>query len=106
MRVTQSARIAINSTRPNSSPAAGTVESTVMDAVAVPSRRLKIARSPRTKKLAQITVTRIGAEYQLELEDEAGKTVRLNATSDQVLKLADELDDLLADEELEQNVKA
>jgi hypothetical protein len=77
-----------------------------MDAVDVPSRRLKMARSPRTRKLAQITVTRIGAEYQLEFEDEAGKTVRLDATSDQVLKLADELDDLLADEELEQNVKA
>jgi hypothetical protein len=65
-----------------------------------------MARSPRIRKLAQITVTRVGGEYQFQLEDEAGKTVRLDATSDQVLKLADELDDLLADEEMEQNVKA
>lgn len=65
-----------------------------------------MARFPRSKKLARITVTRLGGEYQLELEDEVGKTVRLAATSDQVLRLADELDDLLAEEEMEQEVKA
>ncbi|MGO4706832.1 hypothetical protein AB4072_13770 [Microvirga sp. 2MCAF38] len=65
-----------------------------------------MARSPRTKKLAQITVTRVGGEYQLELEDDAGKTVRLGATSNQALKLADKLDDLLADEEIEQTAQA
>jgi len=66
-----------------------------------------MARSPRTKKLAKITVTRVEGEYQLQIEDEAGKTIRLNATSDQALSLADTLDDLLAEEELEQgSVKA
>jgi hypothetical protein len=64
-----------------------------------------MGRSPRSKTLAQITVTRVGGEYQLELEDEAGKTVRLDATSDQVLGLADTLDDLLAEEEMEQKAR-
>ncbi len=64
-----------------------------------------MARSALLKKLAQITVTRIGSEYQLQLEDEAGKTVRLEATSDQILALADTLDDLLAEEELEQKAR-
>lgn len=65
-----------------------------------------MARSPRTKKLAQITVSRVGREYQLELEDEAGKIVRVAAISDQVLGLADKLDDLLADEEMEHEANA
>lgn len=65
-----------------------------------------MARFPRSKKLARITVTRLGGEYQLELEDEAGKIVLLSASSGQVLRLADELDDLLAEEEMEQEVKA
>lgn len=64
-----------------------------------------MARSARIKKLAQITVTRIGSEYQLQLEDEAGKAVRLEATSDQVLGIADTLEDLLAEEEIEQNAR-
>ena len=60
-----------------------------------------MARTPRTTKLAKITVSRTGSEYQIEIESDAGKTVRVDATSDQVLKLADALDDLLADEEAE-----
>jgi hypothetical protein len=61
-----------------------------------------MARTPQTKKLARVTVTRAGGEYQFQFEDEAGKTIRLDATSDQVLGLADKLDDLLAGEEVEQ----
>jgi hypothetical protein len=61
-----------------------------------------MARSPRNKKLARIVVTRAGDQYQLQFEDDAGKTVKLDATSDQVLALADTLDDLLAEEEVEQ----
>jgi hypothetical protein len=61
-----------------------------------------MARSVRSKKLTQITVTRVGGEYQLRIEDEVGKAVLLDATSDQVLDLADALDDLLAEEEIEQ----
>jgi hypothetical protein len=70
------------------------------------SRKVQMARSLKSKKLARITVTRIGDDYQLQIEDEAGKTVRLDATSDQVLSLADTLDDLLAEEEMEQRAEA
>jgi hypothetical protein len=53
----------------------------------------------KAKRLARITVTRVESEYQFQLDDEAGKTVRVTATSEQVVELADALDDLLAEEE-------
>ena len=61
-----------------------------------------MARTPKAKKLVDIAVTRVDGEYQLRIEDEAGMATVYDADSDQVLKLADTLDDLLADEEQEQ----
>ena len=59
-------------------------------------------RVAKPKKLAQITATREGSIYGLQFEDEAGKMVLFELTSDQALRLADSLDNLLADEEQEQ----
>ncbi len=42
---------------------------------------------------------REGSTYQLEIEDEAGKRVLFELTSHQALLLAEQLDELLADEE-------
>ena len=58
-------------------------------------------RALKAKTLARITPAREGSTYQLEIEDEAGKRVLFELTSDQALRLADELDNLLADEEEE-----
>jgi len=59
-------------------------------------------RAAKPKKLAHITATREGSIYGLQFEDEAGKKVLFELTSDQALRLADILDNLLADEEQEQ----
>lgn len=59
-------------------------------------------RAAKPKKLAHITATREGSIYGLRFEDEAGKKVLFELTSDQALRLADILDNLLADEEQEQ----
>src|SRR5215210_3445327 len=59
-------------------------------------------RVAKPKKLAQIAATREGSIYGLQFEDEAGKKVLFELTSDQALRLADRLDNLLADEEQEQ----
>src|SRR5215212_6726544 len=59
-------------------------------------------RVAKPKKLAQIAATREGSTYGLQFEDEAGKKALLELTSDQALRLADGLDNLLADEEQEQ----
>jgi hypothetical protein len=61
---------------------------------------------PRSSKIVRVTVDRVGSEYHFEIENDGGKTLRLSATSDQVLTLADVLDDLLADEEIEQEPSA
>ena len=58
-------------------------------------------RALKAKTLARLTPARQGSTYQLELEDEAGKRVLFELTSDQALRFADELDRLLADEEEE-----
>jgi CspA family cold shock protein len=49
--------------------------------------------------LTRITPAREGGTYQLEIEDETGKRMLFDLASDQVLLLAEQLDDLLADEE-------
>jgi cold shock CspA family protein len=53
----------------------------------------------KPKPLTCITPARDGSTYQLEIEDEAGKRVLFELTSDQALRLAEDLDSLLADEE-------
>jgi cold shock CspA family protein len=58
-------------------------------------------RALKPKTLTRITPAREGSTYQLEIEDEAGKRALFNLTSDQALLLAEQLDDLLADEEEE-----
>jgi hypothetical protein len=58
-------------------------------------------RAVKPKKLARIAATREGSIYGLRFEDEAGKKVLFELTSDQALQLADGLDNLLADEEQE-----
>jgi hypothetical protein len=57
-------------------------------------------RALKPKTLACITPAREGSTYQLELEDEAGKRVLFALTSYQAL-LAEQLDDLLADDQEE-----
>ena len=58
-------------------------------------------RALKAKTLATITATRDGGTYQLHIEHEAGKRALFGLTSDQVLRLAYDLDNLLADEEEE-----
>ncbi|HEV2605484.1 MAG TPA: cold shock domain-containing protein [Microvirga sp.] len=56
-------------------------------------------RALKPKTLTRITPAREGSTYQLEVEDEAGKRLLFELTSDQALLLAEQLDGLLADEE-------
>jgi cold shock CspA family protein len=65
-----------------------------------------MARAPKAKPLAHVAVTRSGSTYQIQIEDEAGKKALFELTSDLALRLADQLDDLLADEEDEQRPSA
>jgi cold shock CspA family protein len=58
-------------------------------------------RALKAKTLATITATRDGSTYQLQIEDEAGKKALFELTSDQALRFAYDLDNLLADEEEE-----
>jgi cold shock CspA family protein len=58
-------------------------------------------RSLKAKTLAAITATRDRSTYQLHIEDDAGKKALFRLTSDQAHRLADVLNDLLADEEKE-----
>src|SRR5829696_2432385 len=60
-----------------------------------------MARATKPKKVGSITLTREGSTYRLRLEDEAGKVAAYEATSDQAARLADALDDALADEDEE-----
>ena len=62
-------------------------------------------RALKAKKLAQFAVNREGSTYRLQVEDEAGKKVLFEVTSNQAHRLADTLDNLLADEEEEQRPK-
>jgi cold shock protein len=61
-----------------------------------------MARALKAKKLASISAARDGSTYRLQIEDETGKKVLFELTPDQALRLADVLDNLLADEEEEQ----
>ena len=61
----------------------------------------RMARATKPKKVASITLTREGSTYLLRLEDEAGKLAVYETTSDQASRLADALDDALADEDEE-----
>src|SRR5688572_2806299 len=58
-------------------------------------------RPLKAKTLATITAARDGSTYQLYIEDDAGKRALFELTSDQAHRLADVLDNLLADEEEE-----
>ncbi len=58
-------------------------------------------RALKPKTVASMTATREGSTYFLRIEDEAGKAALFEATSLQTLRLADTLDDLVADEEAE-----
>jgi CspA family cold shock protein len=58
-------------------------------------------RPLKAKTLVTITAARNGGTYQLQIEDEAGKKALFGLTSDQAHRLADALDNLLADEEEE-----
>ena len=58
-------------------------------------------RPLKAKTLATITATHDGNTYQLHIEDDAGKRALFGLTSDQAHRLADVLDNLLADEEEE-----
>jgi CspA family cold shock protein len=64
-----------------------------------------MARALKAKKLTHFSVNREGGIYRLQVEDEAGKKVLFEVTSNQAHQLADTLDNLLADEEEEQRPK-
>jgi hypothetical protein len=57
---------------------------------------------PITKTIANIAVTHVDGEYRIQIEDQSGDTAVYRALSDQVVDLADLLDDLLSDEDDEQ----
>ncbi len=61
-----------------------------------------MAQFPIMKTLANIVVTHVDGEYRIRIEDESGDTAVYRASSDQVVDLADMLDDLLSDEDEEQ----
>lgn len=58
-----------------------------------------MAQHPIARTLTRITVTRHGGEYQLQIEGELGEIAVYHTGSEQILQLADDLDDLLAEEE-------
>jgi cold shock CspA family protein len=53
----------------------------------------------KAKTLTHLSAAREGSTYQLHIEDEAGKKALFELTARQALRLADVLDNLLADEE-------
>ncbi len=61
-----------------------------------------MARVPIMKTLTNIAVTRVDGEYRIRIEDESGDAAVYCAVSDQVVDLADKLDDLLSEEDKEQ----
>jgi cold shock CspA family protein len=58
-------------------------------------------RPLKAKTLTHLSAAREGSTYQLHIEDEAGKKALFELTARQALRLADVLDNLLADEEQE-----
>ncbi|MBD2751029.1 hypothetical protein IC232_30825 [Microvirga sp. BT688] len=61
-----------------------------------------MAQFPIMKTLANIAITHVDGEYRIRIEDQSGDTAVYRASPDQVVDLADMLDDLLADEDEEQ----
>ena len=57
---------------------------------------------PIMKTIANIAVAHVDGEYRIRIEDQSGDTAVYRASSDQVVDLADMLDDLLSDEDEEQ----
>ncbi len=55
-------------------------------------------RPMKAKTLTHLSAAREGSTYQLHIEDEAGKKALFELTARQALRLADVLDNLLADE--------
>ena len=62
-------------------------------------------RPLKAKTLTHLSAAREGSTYQLHIEDEAGKKALFELTARQALRLADVLDNLLADEEEEMGLK-
>ena len=62
-------------------------------------------RPLKAKTLTHLSAAREGSTYQLHIEDEAGKRALFELTARQALRLADVLDNLLADEEEEMGLK-
>ena len=62
-------------------------------------------RPLKAKTLTRLTAAREGSTYQLQIEDEAGKKALFELTARQALRLADVLDNLLADEEQEMGLR-
>lgn len=52
-----------------------------------------------TKKLARFTAIPQGDEFQLHIEDDSGETLELSATREQIDVIADNLDDLLSEDD-------
>jgi cold shock CspA family protein len=63
-------------------------------------------RPMKAKTLTHLSAAREGSTYQLHIEDEAGKKALFELTARQALRLADVLDNLLADEEEELGLKS
>jgi hypothetical protein len=64
--------------------------------------KTRMAQFPIMKTLANIAVTHVDGEYRIRIEDQSGDTAVYRASSDQVVDLADMLDDLLSDEDEKQ----
>ena len=62
-------------------------------------------RPMKAKTLTHLSAARQGSTYQLHIEDEAGKKALFELTARQALRLADVLDNLLADEEQEMGLR-
>jgi hypothetical protein len=63
-------------------------------------------RPMKAKTLTHLSAAREGSTYQLHIEDEAGKKALFELTARQALRLADVLDNLLADEEQEMGLNS
>lgn len=58
-----------------------------------------MATKAQSKNLAKFSISGSGDEYQIEIEDEAGDTLELTASYEQLELLADTLDELLKADE-------
>jgi hypothetical protein len=62
---------------------------------------IRMAQFLIMKTIANIAVTHVDGEYRIRIEDESGDTGVYRASSDQVMDLANMLDDLFSDEDEE-----